>query len=77
MYFKISNCGFRLELNASCNNVKIVTTGALAFVGKICKYLSIFLQTAFHQSVKFCALLQDAFSSNPKPEFEILKNIFF
>ena len=45
---KISNCGFGLKLNAPHNNVNIVTTGAIAFAGKICKCLSIFLQTAFH-----------------------------
>ena len=28
------NCGFGLELNASCNNVKIVSTGEMLFAGK-------------------------------------------
>ena len=58
-YFEISNCGFGLELNASCNNVKIVPTGEMLFAGiqqtliNICGF---FLHMLFHQLVQFLHL---------------------
>ena len=42
-YFKISNCGFGLELNASCNNVKMVPTGEMLLAGKFNKLWQIFV----------------------------------
>ena len=52
-YFKISNCGFRLELNASCNKAKIVKTGEMLFAGKWTNICRFFLQMLLDPLLQF------------------------
>ena len=53
IYFKILNCGFGLELNASCNSAKIVATGEILFPGKLTNICRFFLQMLLHQLLQF------------------------
>ena len=74
--FKISIFGFGLELNASCNNDKIVTTGAIAFAGENLQMFDNFPSNSISPITTVFTLLQDAFISNLNPQLEILRFIF-